>query len=823
MESFGIDTNYIKTISDTYTLIVGFVAIGIPLALQISGQESEKFDNPILTKRLTSGMIVNPVSLISISVLYVIFSYTIKLLSSNSSSIISNYSTELNTSSLILFLITITGSGWFYLRFYLRVTSKLEGFACYLLQIKQPLSLKVAKSLHSKYPIKIMERYIEFRSSKKIAKGDISNVDAGLEILVQQMKRKKWTPEYQNILFEFTRKLTNAYFGAYKAKKPKLTTNDLIVIKLYWVALIQIIKISRCNYDSGMSFHSQRLLYSLAGNLIHHPQYDEIVTDEPSYQGEQKICWSSDFYEIARWQSQQQTKGIDLILECEWVKELCGILSEPSFEYSSKGTIQAFRLLIDILHLVTDKHPDKIFKLYKNVSENLPSFNGSYRQTYWFDDERKWTLDFWINFYNQRFEITDFRKIQTELDSLSDGNAYIKYGTFRQSKPLSEHEIEECLAQPEWGELFKKAYLSYCDFIALKFLAVLAFHKRWGELHNCLEWSKPKGSNVHYCGNVFLPEDNTSLASIIFEKLNWITNDFWFIDRQSIEPYVFKGLAYCFLYLNERYKDSTLIYTVGSLSEIYKQENILSRLIAATESLKDSKTFDDSLINNNIEWLRGSLDKIQERKATLKANFQPTIEQKLRFKGAIADGWEIKLKNKHNSYNIQSIFKVSYSNNVQANSISIIKQDFPKDSFSDSNLEVFGEVAFDRIFNHLYQKLLKLSTHIESSEKISFQNQVVFANAKTLTDLGFSYKKHKRLNWVHNEKPSWVGCLIANDKTLIIDSSAIEVVFTKNMAYLSKNNPLFSYFMEKSETELELRVDAYFDVITSNTQPCFLL
>ncbi len=823
MEIFGIDINYIKTISDTYTLIVGFVAIGIPLALQIAGRESEKFDNPILTKRLTSGLIVNPVSLISISILYVIFSYSIKLASSNSSKLISSYSVELNVFSLTLFLITITWAGWFYSRFYLRVTSKMENFACYLLQIKQPLSIKIAKSLHSKYPIKLMETYIEFRSSKKFAKRDIGNVDAGLEILVQQIKLKKWTPEYQNILFEFTRKLTNAYFGAYKANKPKLTVNDIIIIKLYWVALIKIIKISRNNYDSGMSFHSQRLLYSLAGNLIHHPQYDEIVIDEPSYQGEHKICWSSDFYEIARWQSQQPTKGIDLILECEWIKELCGILSEPSFENSSKGAIQAFRLLIDILHLVTDKHPDKIFKLYKNISENLPSFNGSHRQTYWFDSERKWTQKFWFNFYSQNFEITDFGKIQTELDSLSNGNAYIQYGTFKQSKPLSEHEIEECLAQPEWGELFKKAYLSYSDFIALKFLAVLAFHKRWVELYNCLEWSKPKGSNAHYCGNVFLPEDNTSLAKIIFEKLNWITNDFWFIDRQNIEPYVFEGLAYCFLYLNERYKNPAPIYTGGPLTEIYKQESILSRLIAATESLKGNNTFNDSLINNNLEWLGVSLDRIQERKATLKANLQPTIEQKLNFKDAIVEGWEKKLKNKHNGYNIQSLFKVSYSNNVQANNISIIKQDFPKDSFSDSNLEIFGEVAFDRVFNHLYQKLLRLSTHIKSSEKISFQNQVVFANAKTLTDLGFSYKKHKRLNWVHNEKASWVGCLIANDKTLIIDSSAIEVVFTKNVAYLGKSNPLFSYFMNKSESVLELRVDAYFDVITSNTQACFLV
>lgn len=75
----GFLFKYSQVVSDTYTIIVGVVIIGIPFSLQLILSQSEKYNNEILIYRFSSKS-VSPKQLITISFSYVALSIFYKLI-----------------------------------------------------------------------------------------------------------------------------------------------------------------------------------------------------------------------------------------------------------------------------------------------------------------------------------------------------------------------------------------------------------------------------------------------------------------------------------------------------------------------------------------------------------------------------------------------------------------------------------------------------------------------------------------------------------------------------------------------------------------------
>jgi hypothetical protein len=121
--------NFVENLlSDTYTLIVGFVVIGIPLALQIAVNASEKYDSALVIKRLTTGWIINPVSLIFCSTIYVILSLSLKFLLPviSHTNNMNDYLIKINLTLAVGFITIIISAGYFYIRFYYRTLKSTE-------------------------------------------------------------------------------------------------------------------------------------------------------------------------------------------------------------------------------------------------------------------------------------------------------------------------------------------------------------------------------------------------------------------------------------------------------------------------------------------------------------------------------------------------------------------------------------------------------------------------------------------------------------------------------------------------------------------------
>lgn len=78
---YSLDLVSVKAlVSDTFTLIAGFIAIGIPLSLQVIQSASEKYKSPYLIKHLSSYYFISPAFLIVNTLIYLLVSIAFKYL-----------------------------------------------------------------------------------------------------------------------------------------------------------------------------------------------------------------------------------------------------------------------------------------------------------------------------------------------------------------------------------------------------------------------------------------------------------------------------------------------------------------------------------------------------------------------------------------------------------------------------------------------------------------------------------------------------------------------------------------------------------------------
>lgn len=819
-------------ISDSYTLIVGFVAIGIPLALQIAVNASEKFDNSLLAKRLTTGWIINPIVLIVLSTIYVCISLSIKLfypIILSSSCFLNNYLSEVKATLAITFLLIMIGAGYFYIRFYYRILKTTEKYISEFLLL-DPLLLGFIKKLNNFYSCSIFYKLVVHLESRKFTKKEFASISAGLEVLISQLNKKSWEKTFVDLLFKINNKINRSYFKQYQQPSPKLSSSDILLIKMYWDALIRIIKLSRSNYDTKLSFHSQRLLSSLAIKLIHHPQYEDIATNEFNIEKEEKINWSHDLYEIARWQSQQDTQGIDLVLECEWSRDLCDLLAEPDYRHSRLGTVQALRIFTDILELVAKKHPEKIFSVYKNFSEGMPSYYGHDHFSISLDESTKWENVFWVNFYQKYFSLEGEDKVTDELISLKDGRAYLKYGEYGISRPLTEQELNSSYSRVNYKEIYKKSYLDYCDFLSLKFIAILSYFQRWEELKYCLEWAKPRDSQVNYVGNVLLASSGAEVEQLIFRKFESVNDNHWFFERHDILPYVFRGLLFQLTFYYEKNGTLNNFYTSGELVDSRKQTRILNLLINQYDHVKDCTVFDQRLISEVVDKLKQSLQSLESRAKKLLINSEPSYERWEQFKIDLESGWHTQEISDCWANSFMNMMNFTFTHKVLPVEIQILNLELDKEDFiegfpSVSNNDFWGRKAFDNMVFPIFKEMQHDAVECTDEENTMIDEALIMASAVQLNDMGFLRTKKFSPLWMHPDK-NWKGISVSDsstDKALFIDTKNVKLLCTNNLISNKNRHPLFTYYINGEEGKILVKASAYIEIQKTHSKSCLLI
>lgn len=836
---YANDVNLLGANGETYTIIVGFVVIGIPLALQNVKNDADNYNSKILVNRFTNGTIISPFTLVILSVSYIILSFSAKGFPKENI-----YFPYVNLILFCLFFLTTVFSGYFYIRFYLRVTTSSEKYVSSLLNIaplksvsktpklpsiefdsiykklenklEQTTSSSFAKKLYVSFLNQILSRLkttIERKEKNTIQqqkkprtykKTQIAKYSAGFEFLLNKFKNKNYSEQFLKLYFECFRNLERSTFGVYNNKKKVFSDSEIILISIQWSSLIQVIKASRTNQDSILSFQSQRALSELISELVNHPQANMIVTETNYIDQNIQVNLSRDIYEIARWQSQQTTDGIDLILDCEWMGGVCSLLTDCSFDNDNNYVLSCFKTYESIFELNCSKHPEKIISAYKNLAENIPFVEQVFEYQFNLPQETRWLFDYWHDFQGRKFYLRDTQKIKEHLETLTNGKAYIKHGKYGVSRPLSQEEFNQTMAHLKRDALYKQAYVYQCEYTVLVMVGYIAFYKRWDELKECLYWRQPLGTNINYVGEAILPESGIALENLISDYFGKISNLMFFVDRHAAINYIFKGLCAILVFFNER-KEPVVLFSDSKETNIKVNIDILGRLKQQITNINNENYFDEGSVNTVQKGIDDSLIALQKRSLDFQKNRKINSDEKSKFNDQLFSGFE----NKENPYKLNNLFKVSFTKNILPNQAKLIKGDTPKDHITYS--EHIGAEAHTRLFNHVYQFLTKSATKTVFNKLNSEDNVIIFANNETLTSYGF-IKKRNDIIRKHMQNINWKGVVIKNDKSLCIKTKDITISLTKNVTF-SADCPLFAVINDNENSlEVEMYVDAYFDV-----------
>ena len=164
MEWFNVDKAF-SVIGDTTVLLISFIAIGIPLAIQSAKQISDKYNSPYLAKRLINFFKINPTTLILSATIYILISFLLRV------EIIEKENTTLIL-MLVLFSAIILCTASFYINMYIKSVERNEDAI----------------------------RKILFENNKTTKSKERFN--SGLELLLEGLKNKSWQQEYTSILFD---------------------------------------------------------------------------------------------------------------------------------------------------------------------------------------------------------------------------------------------------------------------------------------------------------------------------------------------------------------------------------------------------------------------------------------------------------------------------------------------------------------------------------------------------------------------------------------------------------------------------------------------
>ncbi|QNF16670.1 hypothetical protein FT669_05570 [Aeromonas jandaei] len=814
-------SNYINIVSDTYTLMAGFVAIGIPLSLQIAGQASEKYDNATLTKHYSAGNFISPRIIITLSMLYIASSISLKLISNKNDVDSIAVSELLVVSSVILFILVMISSTIFYLNLYLGLLKTTAQQIPRLLKPRPRGLFKVIKCNCLKRSTKkgrmntLPPRYTD---------NDYAIVSAGLEVLISKVKTNAWGESYKSIISTMHTNIIRAYFGRYgdNVLPPQLSDVDIRFLKLYWESLLIIIRHAGESGNAELSFKTQRYLFSILGNVIHHPQSSFIISND-SYNDHGKIYFSKDLYEMARWQFHYKYGISELFLNCEWLSGINSIFSHPDIRFSWHGSLSAFQCLNSIWELLAKDSPDKILSAYKNVTDNLPSFHGDdfwfYTYSPFYNPEHRWAQEFFRDFYNSQFTLSDGEMIDKKLNELINDEAIKKYGQPDVSIPLSADQYKEIIEKINFEELYKKAFLFDSEFYSLKILAMLCLFDRKKEIENCIKWRQPADAQAHYIGDGFFPENTETLIRYISNQYHRIRSHSWFHERHDLEVHVYRASLMLLHIFYERAPKTIEINEIMPSRSMFSNTEQARGIISGLKKQVDLIDFINGALKRKMKCsfmkILKEIDK-EEENIIKNSIIDMVIADKYRHQ--LIYGWNA------TNFSILNLFSLMHSNKIQnltknLFSCALKKEYFLGDSTSlDDYLINCGKKTHMNFINVIYDYLIKSAITISSDEMENLDGMLMFAPTDRLQHNEFIYDNSNRI-WCHRTFNNCWGIESYGENILVVDPKKVSISLSKNCV---DKSPLFISYHETQTNKVTLDVDIYYDISIDN-KACFLL
>lgn len=753
-----------KVIGETFAIIAGFVAIGIPLALQITHAISEKYDNPLLIKRAASGSFITPVRLVVVTIAYLTLALVFKIISVKTKGGEELFALMLfEKIILLLFTLILFCTAVFYIRLYRKILEPAHSFLPKLLQLRKKRWQKyIDRMVKNEFGSRFYKALVNsfYYSSKKpyrIPRKKIDSVAAGLEVLAFKLETKVEDESFRVVLSDFNRFISDNYFGCIKERyRFSLNDDDFLVLEMYWRFLLKIVRVVRSSENNKLSFTVQRYLASFISLIIHSPQYERITAE--SYSDESGINWRQDIFELARWQSNQDSKGVDLVLECEWICSVNSFMHKPDLRFSSIGAAAALDTVKSIFQYSCKVCPDKTTIIYKNLVESLPYRHDIDIPISWCHG-KFWAYNYLSKIVDKKYYLSNAQNWIIELKKVGSSGVFREYGEYGVSKAFSEREINELFSALNYSHLYEQAYMYSVQRIGLEMMGSMAYFKRWEEFEFCLNWRQPTSANASYVGNNFFPESVKELFKLLVDHEVYYLDNVFFHEREGLKEYVIKASAFILKWLIKKSRGEL---SVPSLTPVEHNKSFCKTLtLIIGELLETEEPPNDkfmALLQDGLSTLESSMNLQVDNFSAGKSYLKEHLGKNYIF------GEDSCLK----LFNIEPSFKVLEPE------VLFCKLRFQGGLSSYDGLEIYI-----KFISLIYKEIKSRAEKITLSSLTELDKVVVFSNVQELKSLGFHQPEHSMYQtkyWHHTERKGWKGIVTNSTDIYLVTPDRFKII-----------------------------------------------
>lgn len=517
----SIDPHVVREfIPHSFTLIAGFVAIGIPLGVQAVSRAVEKYKSEYLVSYLTSWKGLTPARIYWIAVVYVLLStiYLFILPKEDSEAAL-----KVSLGVHILGCLIAAGFTSFFIM--------MGGWYAHLIKQAQ------------KKPSEIFDGLIEFphRTEKTDDLPTLicrSKLEARVSLYREAMKDNPTEAQFGGRLDTLMADIQSLIRFNNSWSSP-LTQQDWSV---YIFAIRTFFDLSEFgkSHNRGLYFSSQRRSFELLGFLLKHPDYSKLCQDWRNEWALEVFQLRGELYDQAEKQNHSPSLSGDLFASGEWCSDFFSNIGPAGCFPHSAGLSESFLIWEDTCRSAAEKHPYRLVSLFNSLRGSCTSnLCVGLTPPIFFQPEPNWYPQ-WVEMFEElpRVGVRSLDYYLAAFRSIRGEETGSKWDLISEQIRGDERQV-----MPEITD--QSIYRECIEASAFESLAVFfgecAKHGRWAELKSCWYVSHPEESSSSHGDHDFFKRDPGAMLRWAGEHI--ATKDFSFRSFDRTDLSVFIGQA----------------------------------------------------------------------------------------------------------------------------------------------------------------------------------------------------------------------------------------------------------------------------------------
>ncbi|RTE86567.1 MULTISPECIES: hypothetical protein [Gammaproteobacteria] len=506
----GLDPHFVAdSIGYSFTILVGFVAIGIPLSLQVISRATEKYNSAHIIRYLSSWRLITPKRIYWGLILYFILSLTFKS------------------------LLPVDGESD--ISFLMQVYAWAVALMCLAIVLALGMWFSHIFSQASKRPREIydsLKRGVEPHVGARRGRY-LDQLNARIDIVREGLSSNPLDVELEEPITELMKEVRPLVFN--EDWVVPVQSNEWLVVVNFILSLNEVSRAARKN-NRSLNFSAQRSVFVLLGYIFNHPQFSELCGSRRSRPTKAPFLnLTQIMYSEAERQNYDPCSYDDLYAEGEWLSNIMGLFMRArDFSLNPEGLDAALNLWESLVAYAARNNPNRLTKLHQSLKEAATS--GLYKKQLapvMLGENEKFSM--WRKRFNnlKPFKISKLNQCEEALGVLHGDEAKGEWSEFNGCFGHESKFLKQTL--PNVSDIRVTCIQSSAlDSIAY-FFALCALNNSWSELKESWYQYQPKDADANYIQYGLFNRDLGSFSDWINEHVLSLDNKFY--ERHNIKSY----------------------------------------------------------------------------------------------------------------------------------------------------------------------------------------------------------------------------------------------------------------------------------------------